>query len=161
MHVSGCPCFSDVNISQGSIVTPLRCGGIFYYHFAGHLLLSLLVKEFWQVFSSSWEWQQFGHNRHGPKIGGKLGPHVTQCSLGWGLPLYQVTSWSIQPFRHNRHGPKFGVELGPHLTQSCPGWGLPSYQVASESIQPFGHNKHGPKIGGCAPFFREGSWVPI
>jgi len=26
---------------------------------------------------------------------GKLGPHLTQCCLGRGLPLYQVASWSI------------------------------------------------------------------
>jgi len=44
----------------------------------------------------------FGHNRHGPKSGGccapfrgELGPHLTQCRLGWGLPPYQVASWSI------------------------------------------------------------------
>ena len=39
---------------------------------------------------------------------GELGPHLTQCGLGWGLPPYQVASWSIQPFGHNRHGPKIG-----------------------------------------------------
>ena len=27
-----------------------------------------------------------------------VGPHLTQCGLGRGLPLYQVASWSIQPF---------------------------------------------------------------
>jgi len=39
----------------------------------------------------------FGHNRHGPKWGGAavgagspLDPHLTQCGLGWGLPLFQV-----------------------------------------------------------------------
>jgi len=52
----------------------------------------------------------FGHNRYGPKIGGEglcpfgegeLGPHLTQCGHGWGLPGCQVSSWSIQPFGHN------------------------------------------------------------
>jgi len=55
--------------------------------------------------------QPFGHNRHGPKIGGvvpvfgqgELGPHLAQCGLDRGPP-----SWSIQPFGHNRHGPKIG-----------------------------------------------------
>ena len=68
-----------------------------------------------QVLSSSWDGRPFCHNRHGPKIGGlcpfweeKLGPHVTKCGLGWGLPSYQVASWSIQPLGYNRHGPKFG-----------------------------------------------------
>jgi len=32
---------------------------------------------------------------------GELGPHLTQCQLGWGLSPYQVISWSIQPFGHN------------------------------------------------------------
>jgi len=31
---------------------------------------------------------------------GELGPHLTQCGLGRGLPSYQVASWSIQPFDH-------------------------------------------------------------
>jgi len=31
----------------------------------------------------------------------ELGPHLTQCGLGRGLPPYQVTSWSMQPFGHN------------------------------------------------------------
>jgi len=101
-----------------------------------------------------------------PLLGGKRGPHVTQCGLGQGLPSYQVASSSIQPFSHNRHGPKFGrlcplgVELGPHLTQCCPGRGLPSYKVAFRSMQPFGHNNHGLKFGGCAPFFGEGAGSP-
>jgi len=40
----------------------------------------------------------------GRKWGGALwglGPHLTQCGLGRGLPLYQVASSSIQPFGHN------------------------------------------------------------
>ena len=39
---------------------------------------------------------------------GELGPHLTQCHLGQGLPPYQVASWYIQPFGHNRHGLKIG-----------------------------------------------------
>ena len=97
-------------------------------------------------------------------MGGELGPHITQCHLGRGLPPYQAASWSIQPFGHNSHGPKTGVgycapfsggELGPHIIQCRLGWGLPLYQVASWSIQLFGHNRHGLKIWGrerCAPF---------
>jgi len=41
VYVSGCCCFSDINISQGSVATHLRGGGIFYYHFTTNLLLSL------------------------------------------------------------------------------------------------------------------------
>jgi len=35
IHVSGCFGFSDINISQGSVATHLRCGGIFYYALLG------------------------------------------------------------------------------------------------------------------------------
>ena len=57
--------------------------------------------------------------------GGELGPRLTQCRVGRGLPPYQVASSSMQPFGRNRHGPKigglctlFGEGLGPDLTQS-------------------------------------------
>ena len=52
INISGCLCFSDINISQGSVATHLRCGGAFYYHFAAHLLLSLSVNNFdnWSAF---------------------------------------------------------------------------------------------------------------
>jgi len=33
--------------------------------------------------------------------GDELGPHLTHCCLGQGLPLYQVASSSIQLFGHN------------------------------------------------------------
>jgi len=41
-----------------------------------------------------------------PLHGGELGPQLTQCHLGRGIPPYQVVSWSIQPFSQNRHAPK-------------------------------------------------------
>jgi len=39
---------------------------------------------------------------------GELGPHLTQCCLGQGLPPYQVASCSIHPFGRNGYGPKIG-----------------------------------------------------
>ena len=44
IHVSNCHLFSDITISQGSVATRLRCGGIFSYHFTANLLPSLTVK---------------------------------------------------------------------------------------------------------------------
>ena len=44
--VSNCHLFSDITISQGSVATHLRFGGIFSYHFAANLSQSLTVKEF-------------------------------------------------------------------------------------------------------------------
>ena len=32
---------------------------------------------------------------------GELGPHLTQCGQGWGLPPCQVSCWSIQLFGYN------------------------------------------------------------
>jgi len=44
--VSNCHLFSDINVSQGSVATRLRCGGIFSYYFNANLSLSLTMKEF-------------------------------------------------------------------------------------------------------------------
>jgi len=38
--------FSDINISQGSVATPLMCGGICNNLFIANFLLSVTVKEF-------------------------------------------------------------------------------------------------------------------
>jgi len=46
ISVSNCHLFSDITISQGSVATCLRCGGIFSYHFTANLSPSLTVKEF-------------------------------------------------------------------------------------------------------------------
>jgi len=44
--VSNCRLFSDINISQSSVATRLRCGGLFSYNFTANLSLSLTMKEF-------------------------------------------------------------------------------------------------------------------
>ena len=43
------PLFSDITISQGSVATRLRCGGIFRYHFTANLSPSPTVKEFRKI----------------------------------------------------------------------------------------------------------------
>ena len=43
------------------------------------------------------------------------GAGLTECSLGQGLPLYQMASWSIQPFGYNRHGPQIEGGCAPFL----------------------------------------------
>jgi len=48
---SGCCCFSNFNISQGSVAMHLRGGGIFYYRFTTNLLVRLSVTEFWKSVS--------------------------------------------------------------------------------------------------------------
>jgi len=83
------------------------------------------TKQTQQVLGRRWAGRQFDQNSHGPKIGGcapyggKLDPHVAQCGLGPGLPLYQVASWSIQSFGHNRHGPKNWGLWSPFLGEGA------------------------------------------
>jgi len=48
LHISDCRHFSDIHISQGSVATYLRCGGICKHEFVANLSLSLPVKEFWK-----------------------------------------------------------------------------------------------------------------
>jgi len=36
-----------------------------------------------------------------PLEDGELGPHLSQCGQGRGLPACQVSSWSVQPFGHS------------------------------------------------------------
>jgi len=50
--------FSTKNISQGSVATRLRCGGIYNYHCAANLPLSMSVKEFSK---SVKKWQSYSH----------------------------------------------------------------------------------------------------
>jgi len=53
--------FSDIHISQGSVSTWLRRGGIFKHEFVANLLLSPLVKKFWKSGNSWWNYgQEFG-----------------------------------------------------------------------------------------------------
>jgi len=61
--VSNSHLFSDINISQGSVVTPLRCSGIFTYHITANLSLSLTMKEFWKSVKI---WQSYLHEFGGP-----------------------------------------------------------------------------------------------
>ena len=46
IHISDYHQFSDIHISQGSVATYVRCGGIFQYDFVANLPLSLSRKEF-------------------------------------------------------------------------------------------------------------------
>jgi len=61
--------------------------------------------------------QPFGRTRYEPTnwgvcpFGGELGPHLTQCGQGQGLPACQVSSWSIQPFGHNTPTSQTGIQV--------------------------------------------------
>jgi len=47
-------CFSDINISQSSVATRLRRGGIFLKDIPRNILLSVLAKEFLKM-ASIWQ----------------------------------------------------------------------------------------------------------
>ena len=50
--------FCDIHISQGSVATCLRRGGIFKHEFVANLLLSPLVKKVWKSDNSWWNYGQ-------------------------------------------------------------------------------------------------------
>jgi len=50
--------FSDINISQGSVATPLRCCGIFNDGFIANFLLRVIRKEFRKSVNI---WRSYGH----------------------------------------------------------------------------------------------------
>jgi len=52
--------FSDINVSQGSVATLMRCGGIFNANFIANLLTSQPVKELWK---SANIWQSYRKNK--------------------------------------------------------------------------------------------------
>ena len=43
--VCDCRSFSDIDVSQGSVATHMRCGGIFNEYFAANLLENLTAKK--------------------------------------------------------------------------------------------------------------------
>jgi len=51
--------FFNTDISQGSVVAQLRCGGIVNEDFAANFLMNLSVKEFWKSINI---WQSYGED---------------------------------------------------------------------------------------------------
>jgi len=51
---------------------------------------------------------------------GELGPHLTQCGQGRGLPKCQVSSWSVQPFGHSAQTSQTGQTDNGPLAQGEP-----------------------------------------
>jgi len=49
--------FSDLNISQGSVTTPLRCGQVFNDNFIANLLANLSEQEVWKSVSIWWRYK--------------------------------------------------------------------------------------------------------
>jgi len=94
------------------------------------------------MLSSSWDGRMFGHNRHGPKIGGLcpfLGGAGSPSNTMWHGPTPVSISSGIlvhpsvwQQYMSQKLGaampPFWGGELGPRLTQCCLGQGLTPYQ---------------------------------
>jgi len=129
---------------------------------------------FKQVLSSSWDGWPFGHNGHGPKEQGaavplalreELGPRLTQCGLGRGLPH---TKRHLDPSSRLA-----AIDIGRKLDGGCALWGgtgSPSNTMSPEprsTSLPIGILIH-PTVwpqqtwaenGGLCPFV--GRWVPI
>ena len=56
-------CFADISVSQGSVATYARCGGIFDIHLTANLLGNLPVKK---NCKSVKIWQNYGHESVAP-----------------------------------------------------------------------------------------------
>ena len=76
-YITNCHLFSDITISQGSVATRLRCGGIFSYHFTANLSPSLTVNEFWKSVKI---WQSYRYEFGGPLFGTQYHKHQFNAS---------------------------------------------------------------------------------
>ena len=56
-------CFADINVSQGSVATCARCGGMFNIHLTANLLRNVPVKKFCKSVKM---WQNYGHESVAP-----------------------------------------------------------------------------------------------
>ena len=119
------------------------------------------------MLSSSWDGRPFGHNRHGPKIGGcaPFGGAGSPCNTMWLGPrptfmpsfiLIHTAVWLQWTWTADYTDAgqtcarKFRMcgllcpfprgELDSYLTECGQGRGLPPCQVSSWSVQPFGHS---------------------
>ena len=89
--------FFNKNISQGSVATRLRCGGIFNSHCAANLPLSMSVKEFWK---SVKKWQSYGHEFGVFFFGTQCITTVTHQSEGGNMiGRHTEMSWYNSPIR--------------------------------------------------------------
>jgi len=67
---------------------------------------------------------------------GQLGPYLTQCGRGRGLPQCQVSSWFIQPLGHNT--PPLGTDRQRHRQDNGPtAYGKPLYKRSTENVHFF------------------------
>ena len=97
IHISGYRQFSDIHISQGSVATYLRCGGIFKYDFIANLPLSLSVNEFWKSVNI---WRSYGQEfsvlfflTHGVELQNWTEYGFTsRLDLNWGDPAGHLRS---------------------------------------------------------------------
>jgi len=62
-NLSSVACFADINVSQGSVATYVRCGGIFDSHLTANLLRNLPVKT---ICKSVKIWQNYDHESVAP-----------------------------------------------------------------------------------------------
>ena len=131
-----------------------------------HIIIITLIYYYLQVLSSSWDGRSFGHNKHGPKIGGRTGglcpfggagspyntmwPGLRPTFVPSGILIHPAV-WIQQTWAKNWGAvPPFwggGVE-SPSSTM----WPGPRPTSILNGI--LIHNRHGPKIfWGSAPFW--------
>jgi len=69
---------------------------------------------------------------------GELGPHLTQCRLGRGLPPYQVASQFIRLFGNNGYGLKIegAVSLSNTMSPGLRPTSVPSFILIHPTLWP-------------------------
>jgi len=81
--------------------------------------------------------------------GGRLGPHLTHCGLGRGLPARQISFWSVQPFGHNTPTSRTG-----HDRQRSDSIGEPFYKRSPKNWTRRGFDYFVRSRGGHQNWFR-------
>jgi len=65
---------------------------------------------------------------------GELGPRLTQCGQGWGLPARQASSWSVQPFGHSARTSQTDRQTGQTDRQRTDSIGRTVLQTVAQKL---------------------------
>ena len=106
-------CFADIDVSQGSVATCARCGGIFNIHLTANLPRNLPVKFF---FKSVKNWQNYGHESVAPFFGPPCIWRlfvINYCLTSFTVPFFPINKqWWLEDKREDyQNCPKFPVQV--------------------------------------------------
>ena len=102
-------CFADINVSQSSVATHAKCGGIFDIHVTANLPKNRPVKTF---LKSVKNWQNYGHDSVAPFL-----THPVYVSLLFVFSFKQINNDDDEPFLYAKQSGNWVLKLifGIHL----------------------------------------------